>query len=74
MKIDPIALTAGQTGELLGLDERTIRRNSEAGVLPKPVRIGGAVRWRRPEIEAWLAAGCPAMEAWTWPVERGGGP
>lgn len=66
--ITPIVLTASQAGELVGLDGSTIRRNSEAGLFPKPIHIGSAVRWRRAEIEDWLAAGCPAAAEWAWPI------
>lgn len=34
----------------------TIWRWVKTGVLPKPVKLGGLVRWRREEIEAVTAA------------------
>jgi len=34
------------------------------GKLPRPLKIGGAVRWRLDEIRAWLAAGCPNRQEW----------
>ena len=36
-----------------------VRRLSDAGKMPPPVRLGSLVRWRRADIEEWLAAGCP---------------
>jgi len=59
-----IAVDANQLAEMLGLSVRTVRRLDCSGKLPRPVRIGGAVRWRRDEIDAWLAAGCPDREQW----------
>lgn len=29
------------------------------GAMPAPLRAGRAVRWRRSDIEAWVAAGMP---------------
>lgn len=31
----------------------TVWRWSKDGVIPKPIKISGATRWRRSEIEAW---------------------
>jgi predicted DNA-binding transcriptional regulator AlpA len=35
---------------------------SHSGRMPAPIKIGGAVRWNRAEIESWVAAGCPAVD------------
>jgi predicted DNA-binding transcriptional regulator AlpA len=54
-------------GELAALTQRSVRsvwRDNGAGRLPRPVRLGGAVRWRRGEILAWIDAGCPSRESW----------
>ena len=40
--------------------------------LPRPVRIGGAVRWRVEEISAWLASDCPDRERWETLQKRRG--
>ena len=49
----------------LDLSERTVWRLSSAGMLPRPVVIGGkSKRWRAEEIAAWVAAGCPDRKAW----------
>jgi excisionase family DNA binding protein len=48
---------------LLDCSPRHVYRMSDAGRLPAPVRIGALVRWRRAEIEEWLAAGCPSMRS-----------
>ena len=59
-----VAVNARLLGVILGLSERTIRRHNAAGKLPRPVRVGGSVRWRLDEIRAWLDAGCPTRAKW----------
>ncbi len=49
---------------LLSRSVPSLRRYDAAGRLPAPVRIGKAVRWRRSEIEQWIAAGCPDRRTW----------
>ena len=57
------ALTTRQVAELLNVGERSIWRWSHSGRMPAPVRLGeNAVRFRRREIEEWLAAGCPRVD------------
>lgn len=45
---------------LLSCSTRHVRRLADAGRLPRPVRLGALVRWRRADLVAWLDAGCPA--------------
>ena len=52
-------LSAKTLGEMLGLSKRQIFRLNSSGKLPKPLRIGGAVRWPESMIARWLAAGAP---------------
>lgn len=40
---------------------RHVFRLADAGKMPPPVRIGRLVRWRRSDIAAWIAAGCPPV-------------
>lgn len=57
---------------LLGFSLRTVRRLDCSGKLPRPVRIGGAVRWRVEEVAAWLEADCPDRGQWeTLRIRRG---
>lgn len=44
---------------LLGLGVRTVWKHHDSGLLPRAVRIGGCVRWRRADIDKWINAGCP---------------
>jgi excisionase family DNA binding protein len=54
---------------LLCCSPRHVYRLSDSGKMPSPVRVGALVRWRRSDLDAWLAAGCPATRA----VGNGGG-
>jgi predicted DNA-binding transcriptional regulator AlpA len=59
---ETILLTLRQAAGLLGLGERTLWRHSRSGLAPGPVKIGGAVRYRRAELVAWIEAGCPRTD------------
>lgn len=48
---------------LLQCSTKTIRRLSDSGRMPRPVRIGRLLRWRRRDIAEWLEAGCPRQYA-----------
>lgn len=43
----------------LGCSWRHVYRLSDSGRMPRPLKLGALVRWRRQEIEAWIADGCP---------------
>lgn len=47
-------LTVADLARLLRLDERTVRRRRRDGSIPAAIDIGGSLRWRRSEIDAWL--------------------
>jgi predicted DNA-binding transcriptional regulator AlpA len=59
--IVPELLTTAQAAQLCGIGERSLYRHSRSGAAPAPVKIGGSgtVRYRRSELLAWIAAGCP---------------
>lgn len=56
-------LTVDDLAELLHCSTRSVYRLSDAGRLPKPVKVGAMNRWRPGEVEAWIAAGCPKVGA-----------
>jgi len=39
-------------------------RLNAAKLIPKPVRLGGSVRWLKGELLAWLQAGAPPRAQW----------
>ncbi|GIW97055.1 MAG: hypothetical protein KatS3mg111_0388 [Pirellulaceae bacterium] len=45
---------------MLGCSARHVYRLSDAGHMPRPLKLGALTRWRRDAIERWIDAGCPA--------------
>ena len=56
-------LAVPDVAALLGCSRRHVYRMSDAGKLPRPVRLGQLVRWRRTELADWLSRGCPPVRA-----------
>lgn len=60
--------------EMLRCSPRHVRRMADAGMMPRPVRIGRLLRWRRTTgdpmtgIVEWITAGCPRVRT----ITRGG--
>ncbi|QDU33026.1 Helix-turn-helix domain protein [Poriferisphaera corsica] len=38
---------------------RTVYRLCDAGLMPKPIKLGQLIRWNADTIEQWIAQGCP---------------
>ena len=53
-------LSAKELAGKLLLSARTVWRLRSAGRLPKPVQVGGSIRWRLSDINQWVELGCPA--------------
>jgi len=60
----PLAISARELARLLDVSLRQVWRLNSTGKLPKPVRLGGSVKWRRDEIVAFVEAGCPDRQTW----------
>jgi len=60
----PLLTDAAGLGDLAGWSARTTWRKLAGGLIPAPVRVGGAVRWRISEIQGWIDAGCPSRTDW----------
>lgn len=59
-KIESLGLlTVKQVASLVQLSSRAIWRLRSKGWIPNPIQVGGAVRWRRTEVEDWIRDGCP---------------
>ena len=58
----PELLSTAEVAGMLGVGQRSVWRWSHSGVMPSPIRIGNAVRFRRAEILRWLDEGCPPCE------------
>jgi excisionase family DNA binding protein len=59
-----LAISADEVAKLLGISRAHVWRLHSQGRIPRPVRLGRAVRWDRATIERWLAAGAPPRERW----------
>jgi excisionase family DNA binding protein len=59
----PLMMTADEIAQSLQLSVRTIWRLKAKGDLPKAVKVGRAVRWKRSDILEWIEQGCPASSA-----------
>lgn len=58
----PELLTCKEAAALLNMGERTLWRHSRSGAAPKPLTIGGVVRYSRQAILDWIASGCPRLD------------
>lgn len=65
-----LAYRAADLAQILNVSLRHIRRMDVMGKIPRPVRIGNAVRWLASEVEEWLENGAPDRR--TWEQMKGG--
>jgi len=64
MSHDSLLLRCGEAARLCAVSKVSWHRWDSAGRIPQGLKIGGAKVWRRAELEAWIAAGCPNREKW----------
>lgn len=64
MMDEPVLLTAREACRICGTSLRTWRSWHISGKIPRPVRIGRMLFWRREELLAWIEAGCPRRREW----------
>ena len=55
-------VTTNDLAQRLKVSRRHIFRLLAAGKLPRPVRVGAAIRWRQSDIDLWLEWGCCPRE------------
>jgi len=60
----PILIGADELAAMLSLSTRTVRRHDSAGKIPRPLHVGGAVRWAYQECCDWISHGCPDRSTW----------
>ena len=46
---------------LISCSERHTDRMARSGRMPKPAKLGKALRWSQTELEEWVAGGCPDL-------------
>lgn len=56
-------LTDTEISNLIKVSRRQIWKLLAMGRLPEPIRIGRSVRWRRADIDSWIANGCKVQPA-----------
>ena len=56
-------LDVGAVAALLGCSKRTVYRLSDGGRMPRPLKLGQLVRWRRAEVLAWIVGGCEPVRS-----------
>ena len=60
-----LLLNVDQAAAVLGVSRGTFFRLGSCGRIPLPIRLAPrVVRWRKAELEAWVAAGCPPRQKW----------
>jgi prophage regulatory protein len=60
-------LDVSAVAAMLSVSVNTVWTMDSTGRLPSPIRLGRrCTRWRRGEIGAWVKAGCPPRDRWSW--------
>lgn len=59
-----LLLSATEAGAMLGISRSNFYKLKSEAKVPAPIRLGKRVLWRRKELEAWVAAGCPPRHEW----------
>lgn len=56
-------LDVGAVAALLDCSRRHVYRLSDAGQMPRPLKLGALVRGRRASILDWIESGCPPVRS-----------
>ena len=63
-EFNALTVNARQAAKMLNVSVRQLWRLNSTARLPKPIRLGHCVRWRKAELEAFIQAGAPNREKW----------
>ncbi len=66
-----LMMNAKALAAMLGVSLRQVWRLNATGKLPRPIRLGGSVKWKISEITDWFEKNCPDRQAWE--AIKGGG-
>jgi predicted DNA-binding transcriptional regulator AlpA len=70
----PLLVPAEVAGPMCGRSEASWWRDSAAGRIPAPIKLGHSTLWRVEELQSWIEAGCPDRKTWeALRRQRGGG-
>jgi len=59
--VPPEMLDVRTVGAMLNCSPRHVYRLADAGKLPRPLKVGALIRWRRVDVLDWIGAGCPSV-------------
>lgn len=51
---------ARQVAALLNISPRHVYRLADAGLMPRPLKLGSCIRWDLDRLAEWVDAGCPS--------------
>lgn len=57
-------LSTRAVARILSLSPRTVHRLNSSGLIIKPLRVSGSVRYVQSELMAWINAGMPSRREW----------
>ncbi len=61
----PLLLSAAAAAALIGVSRAHLYALHSSGRLgPLPIQLGKSSRWRRDELESWVASDCPSRQQW----------
>jgi len=60
-EIESRLIDVSTVAKLLGFTVRTVYRHADAGIMPRPIKLGGAVRWDKRVLEKWIDEGFPNL-------------
>lgn len=63
LRVESALMDVEQVAAMLRCSTRHIYRLSDAGRMPRPLKLGALVRWNRTEVERWLNDRCPSVRA-----------
>ena len=65
-------LSTEAVAQILSLSKRTIHRLNSSGLIIKPLRISGSLRYVQSELLAWIKAEMPDRRSWQAMKQQGG--
>jgi predicted DNA-binding transcriptional regulator AlpA len=69
--ISVLLIGIGEVARMLGVSRRSLERFEMIGGLgPRRIQLVRLVRFRRDEVLAWVDAGAPARDRWSWPPRK----
>ena len=60
---EKILLSVNEVAAILELNQQTVRNMANDGRMPKPIKVGGSVRWKKDTIFEWIESGCPTEKS-----------